>query len=477
MKPRHLLFILPVILIVFLSTFGGAGCANIVPPAGGPRDSVPPQIVKKDPGDSTRNFKGNRINFTFDEFVEVENAYQQLLVSPTPKIVPTVDYRLNTVSVRLKDTLEPNTTYTINFGEAIRDINEKNILKNFIYTFSTGPYIDSLTFSGNVLLAETGKVDTSLMVMLHSNMDDSAVVKEKPRYVARLNGKGEFTFRNLPPKTYRVYAIKDEGGTLRYFDNKQLFAFADSPVVVSDSTPRVTMFAYAVPQVQQAPVSGRTPGSGPRVRGNNGAPVDRRLKISTNLVNGQQDLLDDLVLSFDQPLRRFDTTKIFFATDSTFTPVTEYKIELDSTRRKARVTHSWTESKLYHLVLDTAFAEDSMGKKLLLKDTLSFQTKRKADYGGLKIRARNLDFSRNPVLLLVVNDVVSHAFPLTSADLVRPMFLPGEYELRILYDTNKNGKWDPGDFFDNHRQPEIVKPVGRSITVRPNWENEFEIAL
>jgi hypothetical protein len=123
------------------------------------------------------------------------------------------------------------------------------------------------------------------------------------------------------------------------------------------------------------------------------------------------------------------------------------------------------------------FAEDSSGKKLLKSDTLNFKTKKLTDYGSLTIELRNLDLSKTPVLLFVKNETIQRSFPLNSAVFSQPLFLPGEYELRILYDNNKNGKWDPGEFFGKHRQPEIVKPIQRRIIVKPGIENEFEIAL
>src|SRR5689334_2338111 len=98
------------------------GCANIVPPQGGFRDSLPPVLTKVNPADSSVNVTGKKINFTFDEYVTVENFSQNLMVSPIPKIPPTYLSKLNTVTVTLKDTLEPNTTYTLNFGDAIKDV-------------------------------------------------------------------------------------------------------------------------------------------------------------------------------------------------------------------------------------------------------------------------------------------------------------------------------------------------------------------
>src|SRR5687768_9131210 len=113
------LFFIGILFFLFIGTIGGSGCANIIPPEGGPRDTIPPQLVRAIPGDSTVNFRGNRIELTFDEFVDLATPQQNVLFSPT--LDPNVDVRLRTVTVRLKDTLEANTTYTINFGQALKD--------------------------------------------------------------------------------------------------------------------------------------------------------------------------------------------------------------------------------------------------------------------------------------------------------------------------------------------------------------------
>ena len=131
------------LFIISSITISGPGCANIIPPQGGPRDSIPPVLLKASPVDSVKNFTGSKIIFSFDEFVEVQNIQENLIVSPLPKINPLVEYKLSTVTVKLKDSLEPNTTYILNFGNAIKDFTEGNALKDFIYTFSTGSSIDS----------------------------------------------------------------------------------------------------------------------------------------------------------------------------------------------------------------------------------------------------------------------------------------------------------------------------------------------
>jgi hypothetical protein len=469
---RFFLFLL-FILFVIQQIVVLPGCASIIPPQGGPRDSLPPQLIKASPGDSTRNFSGNRIIFSFNEFVDLQSAQENLLVSPTPRNNPDVSNKLNTVTVKLKDSLEANTTYTLNFGNAIKDYNEGNVMKGFTYTFSTGRYIDSLELHGKVILAENGRADSTLIVILHTNKDDSAVVNDKPRYITRLDGKGNFVFKNLPPKTYWLYAMKDEGGTHRYFSDKQLFAFADSPVVIRSNTAPVTLYAYASKQTTvQTAIQSLNIGN--RRRGAAEA-ADKRLKYQTNLLNNQQDLQGVFIMTFEQPLRSFDSSKIRLYTDSAFNPVATYKFEKDSSNRKLQLAVTWKENTIYHIILNKDFAEDSSGKKLLKTDTLNFQTKKLSDYGSLLLKFRNLDLTKNPVLLFVTNDVVYKSFPLGSSSFSQELFLPGEYELRILYDENKNGKWDPGEFFGKHRQPEIVKPIERKISVKAAWKNEFEI--
>ncbi len=467
------LFVLFLILTAIAEFFILPGCANIVPPQGGPRDSLPPVLLKVDPADSSRNYEGNRIVFTFDEFIDVQNIQEQLLMSPSPAINPDVKFRLNTLTIRLKDTLEPNTTYSLQFGNAIRDFTEGNPARDFKYTFSTGPYIDSLELRGNVILAETGKLDTTLIVILHTNPNDSAVVRDRPRYVAKLDSKGEFVFKNLPPRTFYLYALKDDGGTRRYFNDRQLFAFADKPVVMQGEMPPVTLYAYSVKPPPIAGVSAITV-SGRRTGG--GQTADTRLKFQTNLVSEQQDLLTDLEMRFEQPLRSFDSSLIRLYSDSTYNPENA-AISLDSTRKKIVLKTSWKENTKYHLVLNRDFADDSTGKKLLKTDTLSFTTRKLADYGSLKLKLRNLDLAKNPVLQLVLDNKIYKSAPLTSNEFSQQMFPPGEYEIRILYDDNRNGAWDPGVFFGLHKQPEIVKPVERKIIVKPNWQNDFEIGL
>jgi len=439
----------------------------MIPPTGGDRDSLPPHLVKVTPPDSSNNFNTKKVTFTFDEYIDQpQEMFKNLLVSPTPSTFPGVETKLRTLTVTIKDTLEPNTTYYYNFGDMIKDVNEGNVLHNFSYIFTTGNTLDTLQLSGKVLLAETGGVDSTLFVMLYKSGVDSAVIKDRPRYIARVDGKGNFRFLYLPSGTYYIY-VMDNG---KLYSKQLLFGFSDSAVEIKPNSSPVTLYAFVEEKSQLPPSSiSFTGGNRPGAK-----PDERRLRFTSS--GNMQDLLGDFYLNFERPLRNLDTTKIQVSTDSTFNPISS-RWEIDSLKKRLTLKTTWKESTRYNLILDKDFAEDSSGRKLLKTDTLNFTTRKQADYGSLKLSFTNIDLSKNPVLQVSQNGTVVKTFPLSAAELYQPLFNPGEYELSILYDENKNGHWDPGKFFEGKKQPELVKPLNKKINVRSNWDNEFEITL
>ena len=452
-----------------------SGCANIIPPTGGLRDSLPPTLIKAAPANKDLHFNGKIISFNFDEYVDVKDIHQNLVVSPVPKSDPTVESKLKTITVKLKDTLEPNTTYSINFGKAVRDINEGNILNNFTYVFSTGPYIDSMQFSGKVILAATGKTDSTLIVMLHRHIDDSAVAKEKPRYITHLDSSGNFIFHYLEPGTYAIYALKDESGQKEYTSKTQMFAFADSPIVIKENYTPITLYAYEDTSGTKTPVKKSTSKTPPLKKSEK--EKEKRLIVQLNISAGQLDLLSNLAFTFPVPLKFFDSAKVRL-TDDNFKDITAFYYEKDTSNKKIILFYKWVPDTRYHIIADKEFAEDTLGQKLLKTDSIAFQTKKESDYGSLRLRFTNIDLKKNPVLQFLQSDAVKETYIFgSSKTYFKKLFLPGDYELRVLYDDNKNGVWDPGEFFDKHRQPEKVIPIRQKLTVKSNWDNETDIVL
>ena len=449
-----------------------SGCANQIPPTGGDRDSLPPVLVKVTPPDSSKGFTAKTITFTFDEYIDQpQEIFKNLIISPNFNTPPVVENKLRTLTVRIKDTLEPNTTYYYNFGDAIKDVNEGNVLRNFSYIFTTGNTIDTLEFGGNVVVAETGGIDTTLVVTLFRTGEDSAIINQRPRYITKLDGKGNFQFRYLPAGTYYIYALKDNNGS-RIYSPDQLFAFADSAIEVKPNATPITLYAFAEKKDQPGGATVTFTGSKRGIV----AKDDRRLKFTSNLSGNAQDLLGKLILNFERPLLTLDTTKLQLSTDSTFIPAPA-TWELDSLKKKLTLNTSWKENTLYNLILDKEFAEDSLGHKLLKTDTIHFTTKKQTDYGSIKIAFVNIDPSQNPVLQFSLNGQIVKTYPIINDQVYDQLFNPGDYDLSILYDKNKNGRWDTGQFFGARRQPELVRPLNKKITIRPNWDNEYEIRL
>ncbi len=402
----------------------------------------------------------------------MQNQYENVIVSPTPTNQPIINARLRTVNIRIKDTLEPNTTYSINFGNGIKDVNEGNVSKNFTYVFSTGRNIDENTLTGKVIMAETGGVDSTLIVVLHRNLDDSAVAKEKPRYITRLDGKGNFEFNFLAPGTYALYAIPNDFSH-HYDDTTKPFAFADQPIQISDSVRPITLYAYQLPKTDTAATK-KAPAPPPS--GKNNKQEKKQLRLNTNLDGKEQDLLKNLEITFSEPITKFDSTKLTLA-DNDLKPLGNYLLVPDTSKTKFTFQYKWLPGTSYNLVIDKNAFADSAGVTLAKNDTIAFTTKAEEDYGSVRLRFNNLDYSKNPVLQIILSEKIVESVPLTDREWYRKLFPPGDYDLRILYDRNKNGLYDPGSFFGVHRQPEIVIPLATKLSVRANWDNEKDITL
>jgi hypothetical protein len=179
----------------------------------------------------------------FNEYITSADIQSNLIISPTIKTTPLVDVRLNALRIRINDSLAPNTTYSLQFGNAIKDVNEGNIAKNFTYVFSTGNQIDTGKIVGYVHLAETGTVDSTLIVVLHPAGNDTAIFKNKPLYYTKLNGKGRFEFKFLPFSRFQLFVLPNDY-VKKYDDSTKLFAFADNTIAVDTRIDTLQLFAF-----------------------------------------------------------------------------------------------------------------------------------------------------------------------------------------------------------------------------------------
>lgn len=208
-------------------------CANMASPNGGPYDEAPPKYVRSTPSPNQTNFRGKKIEIEFDELVQLDKPMENVIITPPQVQLPVVKAAGNKIIVELKDTLKPNTTYTIDFTNAISDNNEKNVFENYSFAFSTGDKIDSLEVAGTLLNAENLEPMPGITIGLHSNLEDSAFVKLPFDRISRTNEKGEFVIRNVATGTYRVYALNDVNRDYKFSQPGEDIAFLDSLVVPS----------------------------------------------------------------------------------------------------------------------------------------------------------------------------------------------------------------------------------------------------
>ncbi|HMR17717.1 MAG TPA: Ig-like domain-containing protein [Sphingobacterium sp.] len=222
-------------------------------PTGGPKDSLPPVLLGELPENLTRNFTAKEIVLTFDEFIKLNNQFKEFSISPDVEKQPDYRVRKKKLHIILPDSLEKNTTYTINFGEGLVDYNEGNPIVNYTYVFATGPELDSLTLSGRVINAYTQvfdeKEDKDVKVLLIPTRQDSIFGKRKANIFTTVDTSGNFQFRNLREDTYRIYALKEQNNDRIYNHPDELLGFLlDSIVLDQDVSGIHLVYSKGKPQ-------------------------------------------------------------------------------------------------------------------------------------------------------------------------------------------------------------------------------------
>jgi len=243
LNKKSLFFCTFLSVIAVILTFWG--CANIQRPMGGPKDVTPPRLLKATPPNMSRNFNAKIIQLDFDEYFKLSNQYTEISMSPAQDKSPEYKIKSKSLVIVLKDTLQKNTTYVINFGKAIADVNEGNILKNFTYVFSTGPHIDSLSVSGTVTNTLTQKREKDVTVMLFPIEKDSLYFgKKKPSIYATTDTAGNFSLNNLHDGDYRIYALEEKTPDRIYNKDDELIAFQKQPVHLYADTSGIQLYLF-----------------------------------------------------------------------------------------------------------------------------------------------------------------------------------------------------------------------------------------
>ncbi len=218
---------------MLLAAFLLGSCARMGQPDGGWYDETPPRIMGAAPADKGTNVKNQKISIFFDEFIQIENATEKVVVSPPQLETPEIVASGKRIRIELLDSLKPNTTYTIDFSDAITDNNEDNPLGNYTYSFSTGNAIDTLEVSGKVLQAKDLEPVKGILVGLYSDLSDTAFTTKPMLRVSRTDGSGRFVIKGVAPGTYRVYALQDADGNYLFNQKSEMLAFSQEKIVPS----------------------------------------------------------------------------------------------------------------------------------------------------------------------------------------------------------------------------------------------------
>lgn len=516
--------------ILLIAALFIVSCAKRGSITGGLKDTLAPVLNASVPKNFKTSFTGNEIKLYFDEYVKLKDVNKQLIVSPPMNTAPVIEptNASKYITIKIKDTLQPNTTYSFNFGQSIQDNNENNILSQFKYVFSTGTYIDSLSVSGTIQDALEIKSDNFVTVMLYEmneTYNDSTIYKEKPRYVTNtLDSATVFKIENIKAGKYQLIALKDNASNFIYNPGKDKIAFYKEPIVIGATpesydlrlfkeTLQTKSFKPSQASANRVLIGYEGNFKGAKITVKNGAetlqsittkfpekdslqvwfpPVKAdSLQIAFNLgdyskeysVKLKEQKKDSLTFSgkpsgtlhFRQnfeliskiPLTKFDTSKmVLFNKDSI---AVDFTTDYDELNQKLAFKWKKEPEEKYKLTLFPGAVTDFYESQ---NDTLQykFNVRQNSDYGNLTMKLENV--KSFPVIVeltdgkgKVIDSEYLETDPVAHFDLVQP----GIFIVRIIYDTNGNKKWDGGSYLDKTQSEEVIY-YPAELNVRENFD-------
>ena len=556
-------------LLIILTILLCWGCANQVPPTGGPKDEDPPQLLNSTPTNADRNVEQHTIALTFDEFVVTKSIKEQLII--TPRIDFDYNYKIkkSTITFEFEEAFADSTTYTFNFREGLVDLTEGNSAEDMVIAFSTGPLLDTLQISGEVIDLMTGKPVDKAVVGIYEESDTSDLFTNEPLYFTNTQEDGSYLFRNIKDGNYRIYAFADNNKNLICQSDRESYAFYSevlkldtnlllSPLIIHN----LNVDTLKVNRVQQTghyvnltankylvearlsadtphPINFKYAEENHALRIYNTFEISDSLLVSANLKDSTGTELDyPFYLKFPETTRRKDEFKAQLATVTasiehklisgsfefdkpiSFTNLDSLRIERDSTMvimLKDLIQFS-PDSTRTNYKFEIPMPQDML-------DSLKSASDSKPSYlggrkpAGKKSSGRRYGFlvprgtfysiegdtTENiisqidilvPKLLGVIQGTVHTSYESYELQLITEKFeivkithpgksyrftevKPGEYLIRILVDSNNNGRWDPGDIRKGE-QPEPViiykDPNGNQKTsIRANWEMTLDL--
>ncbi|TRW22601.1 hypothetical protein FMM05_17125 [Flavobacterium zepuense] len=511
-----------VLLCIIVTSLLYTSCAKRGTITGGLKDTIPPSILRSSPDNMSTNFSGKEIHIDFDEYIKIKDINKQLIISPPmknqPEVVPSGSAS-RFINIKIKDTLQPNTTYSFNFGQSITDNNEGNPYSQYRFVFSTGAYIDSLTLNGGIKDAYTRETDNFVTVMLYEaneTFNDSTVYKERPRYVTNtLDSMVNYSLQNLKEGKYYLFALKDVSNNYIFNPKSDKIAFLKEPITVpTDTVYQLDLFkqkgafkavkptlatsnrlylGYEGTYDKAVTASVKNGNTGEDIRSviTNVADKDsvqiwlpREVKAdSLQVTVNQTDTIRKFMVKLKE-LKASDSLTVDAVqkgglhfrerfTLKTSTPL----ISIDSTKitliNKDSVALPFTQKYdafKQQLVFDFEKEENQKYTMTLMpgalvdfydteNDTLVYKlnTRTYADYGNLRLTLQNA--KRFPLIVELADvkgKTYATAYSEGETQINFDAIEPNKYILRIIYDDNKNKEWDTGDYMQKIQPEEIL---------------------
>lgn len=464
-----------------------SGCANIVPPSGGDKDTTAPVLTAMTPADSQLNTKVSRLTLHFNKFVEIHDLEKNLQMSPLLPSMPSILSYGKRVEIKITDSLlKPNTTYTIALGDAIVDNRENTPFPDFKYVFSTGSYFDSLQTLGRVFDAETGMPDTGAVVLLYPLSEgDSAVLKKKPVYISRADKSGYFRITSLPGQPFMMYALEDKSNNNFYDLDEDKIGFLDSNIMpaLERDTAQYTLRVFKQPADSTGTDTSagttdtaNTKGASMRGRRKPGAGNDKSLyKVNVDTANKEirtQEINAPITIDLHTELSVLDKSKMYLSYDDNGMEVEAVNAIRQDSNKIILQPEQWQQDKIYTLRLVKGWARDTAGNELL-PDKYSFHSKRDDDYGLMRVHVPSQYTGRQYLLFVYKETDTISIKPIADSTVTFRLLQPGAYNMRIIEDKNGNGRWDAGNIL-TRLQPEMVVPFNTTTNVKAGWEHDVD---
>ncbi len=528
------------LIFIVVVSFVLVNCANRGTPSGGEKDVTPPVILKSIPENYSVNFNAKEIKIYFDEYIKIKDLQKQLIISPPmdpePEITP-LGSASKYITIKIFDTLQPNTTYAFNFGESIVDNNEGNPYPFYRYVFSTGDYIDSLSVKGKIVDAVNRKPDEFVSVLLYeidSTFTDSIIYKQKPKYITNtLDSTTTFKLENLKAGTYLMIALKEENNNYTFQQKTDKIGFLKDFISISADTSAVYTIKLFNEEIDFKATRPKLISGNKIAFGYEGDFKNMKIKLLSEKPNNYKSTITkdqkaDSLLYWYKP--KFEADSLLFIVSNTSYADTltvrlrslekdslvitsiqsrkspfieDFKIEanipiisineekitiLDKDSMQVdfsttfdelnnRYTFSFPkrEQERYKIQMLPETFTDFFGNK---NDTLNYSvnTKQFSDYGNVRLTFQNATY---PLIIQLIdqNGEVKEEQYTTKPEVLDFLNInPGKYYVRVIFDENENEKYDSGNYLLKI-QPERISYYPKELEVRAGWDEIIEFIL